>query len=792
MLKNFLLITLRNMMKNKLFIFINVFGMAVAIACCIVAYFAYEYESTFDGNHTNGEQIYRVSAVREFDEQTTRYGYGPLPLRGIVSQNFKDVDKSSRYHFSWSNFKREDDLFQSNLSYVDPEFFEMFSFEFIKGDPKALKDVSSVFINDKMAIRLFGSPEEAFGKTITQVYGKTLKEIKIAGVFKEQPQNSSFYPREAFMNFENCKDEHTSLTDDNWTQESTLFLQITDPGRVGEVHRQLQPYIENNNKVREDFIIKELALDHFPTMALHDRAELVRSWTWDAPPPAAIVGSCTMGILILLIACFNLTNTAIAISSRRLKEIGIRKVMGGVRKQLIVQFIGETTLICFFALLLGLFFAEFLTEGWNTMWPYMRVSPHYLDNPQFLTFVVAILVFTGLLAGGYPAFYISNFEPISILKGKMKFGGTNYFTRTLLGLQFAISLIAIVSAIAFLQNAKYQREYDLGFDAKGSVIAWVEGKEEFETYRNSLQGNPEIVSMAGAASGIFSNRSHEPVKHESKEVEVDIIDVGDHYLKTMDLTLLEGRDFVQDSETDKKESIIISQKMATMFGWEKPLGKEVIWKDSVKLYVVGVVKDVHTMGLWRALEPMMIRYIGPEKYSQIVVNTKQAGVPALNKYMEGKWKEIFPNRLYNGYMYVESTKEADDVNVNIVKMYTFLGVIALMLSATGLFTLVSLNIIRRTKEIGVRKVLGASVANITRIINTEFFVILLLASIVGSALSYFAVDLLMDSIWDYYQSTTTQTFIVSITIMFVVSAAVIGYKVFSAASLNPVNTLRDE
>ena len=792
MLKNFLLITLRNMMKNKLFIFINVFGMAVAIACCIVAYFAYEYEATFDGNHTNAAQIYRVSALREFDHQTTRYGYGPLPLRGIVNQNFKDVDRSSRYHFSWSNFKKENDLFQSNLSYVDPEFFEMFSFEFIKGDKKALKDVSSVFINDKMAVRLFGSAEEAFGKTITQVYGKTLKEIKIAGVFKEQPQNSSFYPREAFMNFENCKDEHTSATDDNWTQESTLFLQITDQGRVGEVHRQLQPYMENNNKVREDFIIKELALDHFPGMAMRDRADFVRSWTWDAPPPAAIIGSAVMGILILLIACFNLTNTAIAISSRRLKEIGIRKVMGGLRKQLIMQFIGETTLICFFALLLGLFFAEFLTEGWNTMWPYMRVSPHYLDNPQFQTFLAGILIFTGLLAGGYPAFYISNFEPISILKGKLKFGGTNYFTRTLLGLQFAISLIAIVSAIAFLQNAKYQQEYDLGFDAKGSVIAWVEGKEEFETYRNSLQGNPEIVSMAGAASGIFSNRAHEPVKHESKEVEVDIIDVGDHYLKTMDLALLEGRDFVQDSETDKKESIIISQKMATMFGWEKPLGKEVLWKDSVKLYVVGVVKDVHTMGLWRALEPMMIRYVGPEKYSQIVVNTKQAGVPALNKYMEGKWKEIFPNRLYNGYMFVESTKEADDVNINIVKMYTFLGIIALMLSATGLFTLVSLNIIRRTKEIGVRKVLGASVANITRIINTEFFVILLLASVIGSTLSYFAVDLLMDSIWDYYQSTTTQTFIVSITIMFVVSAAVIGYKVFTAASLNPVNTLRDE
>ena len=792
MLKNFLLITFRNMMKNKLFIFINVFGMAVAIACCIVAYFAYEFEATFDGNHTNSAQIYRVSAVREFDHQTTRYGYAPLPLRGIVSQNFKDVDKSSRFHFSWSNFKREDDLFQSNLSYVDPEFFEMFSFEFIKGDPKALKDVSSVFINDKMAIRLFGSPEEAFGKTITQVYGNTLKEIKIAGVFKEQPQNSSFHPREAFMNFENCKDEHGSLADDNWTQESTLFLQINDHSRVSIIHEQLQPYIENNNKVREDFIIKELALDHFPAMARRDVADAVRTWTWAAPPSSLIIGSAAMGILILLVACFNLTNTAIAISSRRLKEIGIRKVMGGVRKQLILQFIGETTLICFFALLLGLFFAEFLTEAWNFMFYRAPVNPHYLDNPQFLTFMPGILVFIGLLAGAYPAFYISNFEPISILKGKLKFGGTNYFTRTLLGLQFAISLIAIVSAIAFLQNAKYQEAYDLGFDPKGSVIAWLSSKEEFETYRNSLQGNPEIISMAGAASGIFSNRAHEPVKHESKEVEVDIIDVGDHYLKTMNLELLEGRDFVQDSETDKKESIIISQKMATMFGLEKPLGKEVIWKDSVKLYVVGVVKDVYTMGLWNPLEPLMIRYIGPEKYSQIVVNTKASGVPALNKYMEAKWKEIFPNRLYNGYMLGEVIDRAEVVNGHMVKMYGFLGVIALMLSTTGLFTLVSLNIIRRTKEIGVRKVLGASAANITRIINTEFFVILLFASLIGSVFSYFAADLLMARLWKYYQSTTTQTFVVSITIMFVISAAVISYKVFTAASLNPVNTLRDE
>src|SRR5688500_17512682 len=199
--------------------------------------------------------------------------------------------------------------------------------------------------------------------------------------------------------------------------------------------------------------------------------------TRTSSPRAVVIAPAIMAILILLIACFNLTNTAIAISSRRLKEIGIRKVMGGLRKQLIVQFIGETTLICFFALLAGLLFAEFLTQGWNSMWEYMRITPLYVDNPQFLAFLGGVLIFTGLLAGAYPAFYISHFEPISILKGKLKFGGTNHFTRVLLGLQFAISLMAIVSAIAFLQNAQYQKEYDLGFDVKGSVVAWLNNKK---------------------------------------------------------------------------------------------------------------------------------------------------------------------------------------------------------------------------------------------------------------------------------------------------------------------------
>lgn len=792
MLKNYFLIALRSMMKNKLFIVINVVGMSIAIGCCIVAYFAYENDSGFDAMHMNGDRIYRVSSNREFNNTIEKFGFVPLPLSGVIRENIPDVQRSTRYFNSWSSFKKEDDLFRSNLTYVDPDFFQMFSFEFLAGDPKDLADKSSVYVTDKMAARLFGTPEDAYGKTITQVYGTKLKEVRIAGVFREPPQNSTFYFREAYMNFENTKDEFSDVLDEDWTKAVTLFIEIPDPSRVDVVAKQIQPYVANNNKVKEDFIIKDFVLDHFPTMGHEDRAARVVTWTWDAPPQSAIIGSAVMGILILLIACFNLTNTAIAISSRRLKEIGIRKVMGSMRKQLVFQFLGETMLICMLSLVLGVIVAGYLIDGWNTMWEFMQLTPHYSDNIGFVLFLVGVLVFAAVIAGSYPAFYISSFEPIGILKGKTRFGGTSLLSKILLGGQFAISLIAIISSIAFWQNAQYQKEYDLGFNVNGSVIAWLDNPDEVQAYKTALESNPGIVSIAGASSGIFSNRDHKPVRHETKELEVDIIEVGDHYLETMNLTLVSGRDFIKDSETDKRESVIVSEKLVRNFGWTEPLGKELVYHDTIRLFVVGVVKDVYTLGLWRELEPVMIRYIGPERYSQIVVSAAANDTPEIHQFMEAKWKELFPYRLYNGSMLAVEAQEWDDVNKNILTMYAFLGIVAMLLSATGLFSLVSLNIIRRMKEIGVRKVLGASVANITRIVNAGFFMILLIASAFGSAIGFFATDALMGSIWTYYQPSTLLTFVGGISIMFVISILAVGYKVLSAASMNPVDTLRDE
>jgi putative ABC transport system permease protein len=794
MLKNYLLLTLRSLAKNKVFVVINVVGMSIAIGCCIVAYFGYSYDQTFDEVHVDREHIYRVSAVRTFENNTTKYGQVPLALGNAVTSTFQGVDQAARFARVVTNLRRVDDLFASDLAYVDPAFFSMFTFEFVAGTSAAIDDVTSILISESMAIRLFASPSQAIGQSLTQVLSDGLKEVKIAGVFREPPANSSFYRMNglAFTNFRNYKSD-LHVDENDWLSDGTVYLQVKELSQRAAIEKQLAGYAKQNNVVRENFQVKAFELDNFASMAHRDRDENVQAETWAAPPLGAIIGSLIMSILILLIACFNLANTSIAMSARRLKEIGMRKVMGSMRLQIALQFMGETTFICFIALAVGLALADVLIAGWNIMTANMiHLEPDYFGRSGFLLYLTGILIATGVLAGSYPALYLSKFQPVTILKGKLRLGGTNFFTRTLLGLQFTISLITVVSAIGFLQNARYQEAYNLGFDVRGTIVTAISNKGEFDTYRNALQNHKDITSIAGSHSGIFSNPMHEAVERESSKVEVDIIEVGDQYLATMGLDLVAGRDFIKDSETDLRESVIITENMAKLFSLQDPIGQELTWRDSVKLHVVGVVRNVYTRGLWKEMEPLMIRYVSPDLYTQLIVRTPAEKLSSVNTFMDEQWRNVFPTRLYNGYLMVKGLQEATRLNMAITSGYTLLGGIALLLSITGLYALVSLNMLRRIKEIGIRKIVGASISGIAQKVNREFLVILSIAAGLGSYAGYMWCNTLMPAIWKYHQGVGITTCLIAVTLMFGASLAAIGFRVYSIANTNPVNTLRDE
>lgn len=793
MIKNFLLITFRSLMKNKLYIFINIFGMAIAIGCCIVGYFNYDFNRTFDEVHKNRGEVYRINSIREFQNERTKYGFVPMGLGNVVNQNVTEAKSTIRYSPGGGNFRVGQELFRMDLTFVDTSFFSVFTFDFIEGNGD-LTNKSNIIINDELAKKYFGN-EPAVGKEIVQVLdsGKT-KQHTVTGVFKRPPINSSF-ESEAYTQFSNQFDfVQGDYTENSWRYRATLFITLNDASRIPAIEAQLKPYTENNNKIREDFIIKEFKLESMVGMGVRDSYdEVPGTWTREGSPIAAVIGVGVMSIFVLLIACFNLTNTAIAISSRRLKEIGIRKVMGSQRKHLIAQFIGETMMVCVISLALGILLADLvLIPAFNNLWPDLKLTTNYLDNPDFILFTLVTLLFTGFLAGAYPAFYISKFQPVSILKGKLKFGGNNFVTYLLLTFQFVISLTGIVCSLAFTDNAKFQRDFDLGFDKKGVIFTYVNNISEFDTYRNLLTQNPDIIAIASSPNHFGSSMYNDPIKSEEKEIEVDMMDVGDDYVKTVGLTLTQGRDFVKDSETDRKESVLVSEATVRKMGWQNALGKEITWMDTVKLQVIGVFRDVYSSGLWEPIEPTVIRYAAKNRANHIIVSAPASKASEVNKFMEAKWKEIFPDRLYNGRLMDEQLSQANNVNNNILKMFIFLGIVALLLSATGLFTLVSLNIIKKMKEIGVRKVLGATAANISRIVNQEFMIVLSIACVLGCVLGYFMAGALMGSIWEYYQNATVITFILSCVILLTASITSIGYKIYKTTRLNPSTVLRDE
>ncbi|HNH61920.1 MAG TPA: ABC transporter permease, partial [Cyclobacteriaceae bacterium] len=359
-----------------------------------------------------------------------------------------------------------------------------------------------------------------------------------------------------------------------------------------------------------------------------------------------------------------------------------------------------------------------------------------------------------------------------------------------LGAQLVLSLSAIVCSAGFVANARFQREFDMGYNQNGVIFTFVDNRSEYETYRNALAGNPEIKSISGSLNHIYSSYYNDPVKHESRELEANIMDVGDDYMKTVGMTLLEGRDFIKDSETDRKESVIVTQELVRKFGWDKPIGKEIIWMDTVKLYVIGVARDIYS--IWEPLEPMILRYSDPERVNYAIVSTSPDNVQEVNAFMEKKWKEVFPNRMYNSRFMNAGAVEADQVNKNILWMFLFEGGVALLLSVTGLFTLVSLNIIKRMKEIGVRKVLGASVANLSRIINSQFIVLLMIALVIGSYFGMWISDILMGSIFDHYQPPTIITAVVSCVMLIIACVLTVAFKTYNTARMNPSDVLRSE
>lgn len=791
MFKNYLLVTFRNLLKNKIFTLINILGLGIALAVCIVAFFNHMFNYEFDRFNENFNEIYRITSFRDMQGREQEYGIVPATLGLEIKKDIPGIERTARLMRTGSPVKIGDNIFPAQISFIDPEFLDIFTFKIVNGDKASISGQGNVLISETMSKTLFGD-EFPVGKAVSIVNDQNKEfTFTVGGVFTDMPDNSSFRI-DVLSHFDNFL-LMWNLNDADWKFMTTvLFVQIPNKSLIPSISNGLKNYLPVQNAAREDFRINRFSLVPLKDVGANTR-NIWSSGLFPSLHPAALLAPSIMAIFILFIACLNFANTAIAIFSKRLKEIGLRKTFGGQRRQLVIQFMFETLIICFLALLIGIAISSVLVPAYSNLWAYMSIELTFSRYGFFWFFLVFLLLITGFVAGVYPAIHVSSFSPVNIIKGTNLFKSSGNLSSILLTMQFAISVMALVMGIVFARNSEYQRTLDLGYD-RDKVIVVPITRDLYTSFRNEIISNPKIISAEGTMNHLGWGNYRRPVKDADKQLEVDVMDIGPGYAETMGLRLAEGRLFDRTRVTADREnnSIIVNQKLVKDFGWDEGVGKTITLYDTTNLKIIGVVEDFYMSGVWEAVEPAMLRLSGSDQFSVLVVRANPEDLPGVLDFIAEKWKTQGTNQIFGGRLQEDLMQEEKDINGSILKVNLFLAIVATLLSLIGMFNLVSLDIIRRTKEVGIRKIQGAPVPLLIFLLSKKFLIILLIASFAGCAGGYYMSVALMDSIWDYFVRIGAGMLISSAMIMIIATVLTLSIRIIRAAMRNPVESLRYE
>ena len=790
MFKNYLKIVLRHFTKNIVYVLINIIGLGLAMAVCIVAYLNYKFDAEFDSKHEKLKRIYRIEHTQLIDGNERSFGTTPGLLGPTVSEDISGIEKVVRVAMDLMAdiqlLKAGENETYTRLIYADPDFFDVFTFPLISGNTEFFHDDNSVFITERLATILFGS-QDPVGEIIS-VKGSP---YIVGGVLKNHPLNSSFRFSAVAPIHEIYKDQN--ITGSNWGniyEIAGTFILVKEQKQPGTIEKSLQTYVPVVNDANYHQV-KRFYLTPFKDMA-HRGRNIREHHFQPSLHPAAVLPPLIAAICILLIACFNFMNTAIAIAGKRLKEIAIRKAVGSLKRQLIIQLMGENFLLVFFALIFALFFANYLVPAYSDMWEFVDLSFSITKDSELWIFIIMVLIATAFISGAYPAFYISNINPVNIFQDKLKLGGSNIFSKAMLTLQFSITVLAIFTGVVFIQNAKYQANFDLGFDGDSLIEVYLEDDYP-EVFKTTIQSYPGIEGISGSISGPFFNSRSLKYNETIFEAKMHFLEMES--FRTLGLRLIEGRSFEpENKKTDEISSILVNRKFIEESGMNDPVGKTLIMDDSIPLTIVGVIENQLDEGVFTtSISPIFYR-LADDRYrtSSFLVRVAPGKRQKVYQYLEDEWNKLVPDRPFfgiEGDVYIEASKY---ISKNILSISFFLVLIATLLSVAGLYSQVSLRIIQRTKEIGIRKIFGASIPGVIKILNNEFLVILATGSIIGITAGYYSNVALMDSIWEYFTDLTVFTFIIPVISIFTVSVITVSGKVYYASTRNPVHSLKNE
>jgi putative ABC transport system permease protein len=786
MFKNYLKIAFRNIKKNRSYSFINIIGLAIGMAACLLLFLWVQNELSYDRYHEKAGRIYRVISQWESEGQVNRFAKTSAPLGPALVNEFADIDKAVRFGTNGFLISYENKLFFENVFFTDPEIFDVFKFPLIKGDPKAvLKEPHSIVISEEMEKKYFGE-DDPIGKIINlDEFG----DFKITGVFRDIPQNSHFK-----FDFLGSFHDYAALHFDQWGISNYLTYILTSKDfNQNKFDEKLPEFVEKYRGKEARYKYK-VTYPLQPLTSIHLHSNLRGEIEPNSSIETIYIFS-AVALFILLIACLNYINLSTARYASRAREVGLRKVIGASRMQLTRQFLGESLLFSFIAALLAVALAELFLPLFNFL-SGKRLAVDYFENLILLPGLAVTVLFTGLAAGSLPAFYISALQPVKALKGMLRASSrVSWLRRSLVLSQFTISIIFIFCTIIISNQLSYMRNKKLGFDKEHVVNIPIYDKDalqRYKTIKNEFLKNPRIL---GVSASSYSPRKiswyqsywHEGLSENSYPM-IRWISVDHDFIPTFGIEFVSGRNFSRDFPSDVKGAYILNESAVKEIGWDSPLGKQ--FRIIEKGTVIGVVKDFHFRSLHQEIEPLVL-YLCPEYFECFSVRISPESIPQALAFLKDKWQELVPNQLFQYSFLDEDFDSLYKAEMRLEKIFGIVASLAVFIACLGLFGLAAFTAEQRTKEIGVRKVLGASVTGIFILLSKEFVRWVLAANIIAWPLAYYAMSRWLQN-FAFRTSIGLWIFLLAATVAFVVALLTVSYQAVKAAISNPVEALRYE
>ncbi len=798
MFENYLKIAIRNLRRNKIYSFINIAGLSMGLACAMLIILYVKDEVSFDKFHRNVDNIYRIASYSSFQGEEHKDGITGFLQGPRFTQNVPGIETFVRVQSGAQDIKTGTEIQSREMLFADSNFFQIFTFPLLEGNPKTcLKDPNSIVISEAEALKQFGT-KDAIGKLMLVKNDSSFAPYKVTAVVRKIPQNSSIQ-FDFLMPFKET--EADARNNENWFNFFlNTFVVLSPNARISTVEKQMQAYYEKDASATfRDMMTKfggdpnqklnSYFLQPFTDMHMSTEIPAQNGLTNASNPLYSYILS-GIALFVLLIACINFVNLTVARSVRRAKEIGIRKVVGSSRKQLIFQFLGESFLLCFLAFALAILIVQLVLPVFNHL-SNKALAISYLLDAKLISGYLLLFLLTGLLAGFYPAMVLSGYRPVATLYSKFNLGGKDYLQKSLVILQFSLASFLIIGTLIIYSQSNYLTSTPLGYDDSNIIQV---GKDHLNhtqaaIFKNELLKNPNILEVAPKNSGVWktmaklANDSNITFHYET---------IDESYLPTLKIPIVRGRNFSKKYPADSIHSVLVNEAFVKQAGWKDPLGQTVNFIFNNEIYtVVGVVKDYHFRPLTEKIEPQLFTMKNANSYGLFEIRIKPQTASASLKFIQAKFKEYFPMSPYSYVFEDDQNRKQYEAEEKWKQILLFGALLTIFISCIGLFGLSVLATEKRTKEIGIRKVLGASVNSIVSILSRDFLKLVIVALVFAVPAAWMVANRWLEN-YPYRISMGWQLFAAAGFLVILIALVTVSFQAIKAAIANPVKSLRTE